>query len=658
MTQTPAPLQSELVHMLGRPFGVDERGNPIDHGSGKIIVGSIEWMRVCVGRAARAGMPVGLSKEEQEERIHEAQDRALDRLVEMLNAAIADPRYHVTREYLLDDSNRYSYEFRLFVSDYCRVLSGDPDFFQKAGGRSIPAAISLLAKPLGVQRVFAVLPRFMAKLVRTDLRVVSTAPTSAVIRWYGASQLALVPAPHRQAYVRYACQMYQGGLAAIPEVVFGLPAAGTRESRCQADGGDYCEWEFTWTKAPARRRPWLLAAGAAASAPLLGLALAATPATRALTLAGALLPALAGWYQQRLRQASEERDVVRRQLDEERDLAEEEYDRSEGANARLQVANVELQVRVSELTALHDVALALSATLDLEEVLDSALRAVVSHLGFDRAMLMLLDDAGVALTHGRAVGGTPEMGTRVAALNLPLELRHSQLVQAFYADEPMVFHDVDQDSHPENRALALDLAVTSFAAAPLLTKGRRVGVLAVDNGLSGRPLDTSNPGMLLTLGRQVAAAIENARLYAEVEAQNRLLEERVEARTAELARTTRDLERELEERRRLRQRELEYLAQVNRVVEAAVAVENSQFDPAALEETAARDDEVGQLARTFRRMAVHMIEREESLRREVQHLRIEIDEARQAKQVQEIVETEYFRQLRSQASDLRKLIAS
>jgi transcriptional regulator with GAF, ATPase, and Fis domain len=49
-------------------------------------------------------------------------------------------------------------------------------------------------------------------------------------------------------------------------------------------------------------------------------------------------------------------------------------------------------------------------------------------------------------------------------------------------------------------------------------------------------------------------------------------------------------------------------------------------------------------------------EREERLQRQIQELRIELDEARQDKQVAEITETDYFQQLRGEAEDLRKII--
>jgi two-component system, cell cycle response regulator len=108
--------------------------------------------------------------------------------------------------------------------------------------------------------------------------------------------------------------------------------------------------------------------------------------------------------------------------------------------------------------------------------------------------------------------------------------------------------------------------------------------------------------------------------------------------------------------KRLRDLELEYLEQVGYVAAAAAAVEVAAFDPASLDGVAARADALGQLARVFQRMAREVRAREERLQREVRELRIEIDETRQARKVAEITETDYFRRLRGQAADLRKIL--
>jgi len=106
--------------------------------------------------------------------------------------------------------------------------------------------------------------------------------------------------------------------------------------------------------------------------------------------------------------------------------------------------------------------------------------------------------------------------------------------------------------------------------------------------------------------------------------------------------------------KRLRDIELEFLEQVNHVIEAAAAVEAGTFESDSLDPVAGRDDALGQLARVFQNMAREVDARERSLRQQVQDLRVEIDEVKKARQVAEITETEYFRELCAKAQRLRQ----
>lgn len=111
--------------------------------------------------------------------------------------------------------------------------------------------------------------------------------------------------------------------------------------------------------------------------------------------------------------------------------------------------------------------------------------------------------------------------------------------------------------------------------------------------------------------------------------------------------------RDITERLRSERTQAEYLEQVGRVVDAAAAVEVDDFEPESLDGVAARDDALGQLARVFQRMAREIFERERRLKAQVQQLRIEIDEAKAAQKVEEITDTDYFRELQQKASRLR-----
>lgn len=71
-------------------------------------------------------------------------------------------------------------------------------------------------------------------------------------------------------------------------------------------------------------------------------------------------------------------------------------------------------------------------------------------------------------------------------------------------------------------------------------------------------------------------------------------------------------------------------------------------------DAAHRDEALSALAAEFVQMAVAVREREENLQRQVDELRIEIDTAKRQRHVDEIVESDYFKSLRSQAASLRQ----
>ena len=190
--------------------------------------------------------------------------------------------------------------------------------------------------------------------------------------------------------------------------------------------------------------------------------------------------------------------------------------------------------RLAELMTLNEIGLAVSSTLDRDELLDRSLRAVTRHLRFDRALILAVDEARNVLTDGRSIGGSPEMAAQIRELELPIDLEDAILARIARSNGPLLFRDVDQDPDERNREFAQLLEVSSFLGTPMVTKGRTVGILAVDNRLTGRDVLPGDGPLLYTVGSLIAGGLENARLYAEVEEQKAVLEQRVLERTADL----------------------------------------------------------------------------------------------------------------------------
>jgi hypothetical protein len=84
--------------MVGRPFGADESGRPVGRTKGYFIRASVEYMLDCVAKRTAAALP----PDSQDGAVAQAKAAALEQLLARLNAAILDPRYHVTADYLMN----------------------------------------------------------------------------------------------------------------------------------------------------------------------------------------------------------------------------------------------------------------------------------------------------------------------------------------------------------------------------------------------------------------------------------------------------------------------------------------------------------------------------------------------------------------------------
>lgn len=158
--------------------------------------------------------------------------------------------------------------------------------------------------------------------------------------------------------------------------------------------------------------------------------------------------------------------------------------------------------------ALRDTAAALSSTLSFDEVLERVLTNVGNVVPHDAVNIMLVEDeiARVVRTHGYN-----ELGWEEDGLADTYTIRDSpQLAQMAHTHQPVTFPDTLQLTKWEPEW------GRSFAGAPIVIKGRLVGFINLI-GLEANFFHQEHALRLQAFADQAAIAIENARLYAEVE---------------------------------------------------------------------------------------------------------------------------------------------
>lgn len=516
--------------MEHRPFGADAAGEKIRDVSGMTIRANIEYLEESIGLAAGP----------------EAGARAVEDLCRLLNERIRDPAYHVTPALLKNMWHSYSYEFRCFLGEFCRIITGDPQFaFKMAQAKFLSPIIQTLGRPFSVSQIYRMFPHFGEKFVKGSMYMEARSVTDrrALLRMKFTDAVDRQFGPYRKACAALVCAASKGALTAVPERIHhGRPATITDRS-CMADGSEWCEWDITWDQAPSKQPLWLTAgfllSGACwlylrADRPDLGGL--ATFALGSVPLAAA---ALTSWWRARHAKGKERERLVDEQLR----SVEARHEELREAYLEQEQITVELRRKIAQLTVLHRTGLAFSATLDRDLLFQSLLQALIEDLHYDRAMLSLYDPA-TRTAHKVRIRGVSEPCAAFAH-NLVVPLDDPQLIEAqvLLSGRPILVRklkDVWDRMHPLNRQLAAMTGANTFVSVPLKLKHQVIGALTVDRTEEGS-LGQADLDLVVTVANQVAIALDNAEAYAQIEALNVGLEAKVRERTSELERLNREL---------------------------------------------------------------------------------------------------------------------
>ncbi|HVP67463.1 MAG TPA: sensor domain-containing diguanylate cyclase [Anaeromyxobacteraceae bacterium] len=172
----------------------------------------------------------------------------------------------------------------------------------------------------------------------------------------------------------------------------------------------------------------------------------------------------------------------------------------------------ELERSVGELQAFNEIGRTLASTLDLHEVLSLIMEKVSTVLRPGHWSLLLVDEATRELVFEIVVG---EGAERLKPLRLPIGEGIAGHVVA--SGEPVLLEDARVDPRFAGRFdEASGLVTGSVLAAPLVSRGRALGVIELVNPRGGRVFDGSDLRTLQALADFGAIAIDNARAYERI----------------------------------------------------------------------------------------------------------------------------------------------
>jgi GAF domain-containing protein len=172
------------------------------------------------------------------------------------------------------------------------------------------------------------------------------------------------------------------------------------------------------------------------------------------------------------------------------------------------------QQRIKELALINEISQAASS-LHLNDVLRIVTQRIVEALQVRRCAVFLLDENKKHLVL-RAVHN-PDVTNNNMNLVVSLGDR-PHIAGAMETRNPIEIQDVFADDRLRyfwDKARELD--IRSQLAVPLITQGRVIGAISIDRGASSPPFSESDLNLCQTIAHQAANAIENARLYEEVQ---------------------------------------------------------------------------------------------------------------------------------------------
>jgi two-component system, NtrC family, sensor kinase len=189
----------------------------------------------------------------------------------------------------------------------------------------------------------------------------------------------------------------------------------------------------------------------------------------------------------------------------------------------LQARTHELTRSVDQLTALGDVGRAVSSSLDLDTVLTTIVGRAVQLSGTDGGTIFEYDESAEEFT-ARA---TLNADAAQSAMLRTTRLRRGEgaVGQMAVTQEPFQIPDIAAEGAYESRirGAMLESGTRSVLAIPLLHEQRLVGGLVVTRRVSGE-FSAEVVDLLRTFATQSALAIQNARLFREIEIKSRELE--------------------------------------------------------------------------------------------------------------------------------------
>ena len=175
----------------------------------------------------------------------------------------------------------------------------------------------------------------------------------------------------------------------------------------------------------------------------------------------------------------------------------------------------DMNIRYNNALLIQEIGQATSTILDIDKLMNTVASIMERRLDFDRGMIMLVNEEKTRLVYTAGYGYSKEQERLLEQTEFHLDKPESKgmFVAAFREKKPFLINDLAEDSNKlseKSRELAEQMDVHSLICVPIVYEQESLGILAVDNIESKRPLTQSDMSLLQGVASQTALSMVNA----------------------------------------------------------------------------------------------------------------------------------------------------
>jgi PAS domain S-box-containing protein len=411
-----------------------------------------------------------------------------------------------------DPAHWFTQEQQDGLHDILVARTGDPNIAREAGryatsseglGATKQYALGLMsptAAYLLIEKIYALMSR------GADVRA----------KKIGANQVEITAIPRPGVKeMPYQCANRSGQFESVARL-FTDKFAKIDHPSCVHQGDDCCRYIITWAKAP--KIHWKLIRNYSFIVSVVVLLILLFFLSRAtwgvVALVCGFFTVLLSYYTEVL-----EKKALTRTIETQKEAAQDNI--------------VESNIRYNNALMVQEIGQATSKILDIDRLLDTVAGVMEKRLDFDRGMIMLVDKQDATLRYSTGYGQTRSEEKILKNTKFHLNNPESKglFVLAIREQRPFLINNLSEIEDSLSRKsfeFAKQLGSKSLICVPIIYEKTPLGIVAVDNSKSSRPLRQSDMSLLIGVASQLAISIANAMSFEKLHRSEKKYRELVE----------------------------------------------------------------------------------------------------------------------------------